>query len=129
MTAATKVAVLASTILAFGLWVGPTAAGDSESEPPVADDLLLASDDQLDADELVRTSGGAIIEQTNVTVPIAENKNTFIVTHGGEINTGSINSSNANTGGVTVTMLNTGAGVVMQNATNINIILGGGGLD
>lgn len=108
---------------------GPAAAGDSDSESLAADDLILASDAQLDSDELVRTTGGSIIEQTNVTIPIAENKNTFIVTHDGEINTGNINSSNANTGGITVTMLNTGAGVVMQNATNVNIILGGGGLD
>jgi len=127
MTAATKVTVIASTIFAFGLWVGPAAAGGADSDSLAADDLFLASEDQLGSDELVRTSGGSVVDQQNNVIAVADNKNTFIVTQGGEINTGSINSSNANTGGITVTMLNTGAGVVMQNATNVNIYLGGGG--
>ena len=110
--------------MAFGPWVGPAAAGDPDRGSLAADDLILLSEDQLESNELVQASGGSSIEQTNVTIPIAENENTF-----GQINTGDINSTSRNTGVIDISMLNTGAGVVMQSGTNINNILGAGGLD
>src|SRR5262245_56321510 len=123
MTAMTRISAL-STILALGLWVGPAAAGDADTTSPAADDIVVAEGSQLEPSELSAASGGhAAVDQDNVNVEEAVNHNTFTVTDGGQLNTGSINSSNANSGGITVTMMNTGAGAVMQNATNINIYL------
>lgn len=119
---ATRIVAL-STILALGLWVGPAAAGDADAGAPAADDLLMANGDQLDPGQMSAAAGGHAVEETNIAIAVADNDNTFTITHGGELNTGAITSTNTNTGGITVSLMNTGAGVVMQNATNINIYL------
>jgi hypothetical protein len=124
MAAMTKISAL-STVLALSLWVGPVAAGDITTDSPAADDTISADGDQLDHSGMVAASGGhATADESNVAVVTATNVNKFDVDHGGELNTGSINASNANTGGITVSMINTGNGVVMQNATNVNVFLG-----
>ena len=51
MTAMTRISAL-STILALGLWVGPAAAGDINTDSPAADDTLVANGDQLDPSQL-----------------------------------------------------------------------------
>jgi hypothetical protein len=122
MAAMTKISAL-STVLALSLWVGPVAAGDIATDSPAADDTIAAGGDPLDHSAMVAASGGQAVEQNNVAATTATNVNKFDVDHGGEINTGGINSSNNNSGGITVSMINTGNGVVMQNATNINIYL------
>src|SRR5882724_2963173 len=123
MTAMTRISAL-STILALGLWVGPAAAGDINTDSPAADDTLTANGDQLDPGEMSAARGGhAVVDESNVAVATATNVNSFSADNGGQINTGAINSSNNNSGGITVSLINTGAGVVMQNATNINIFL------
>jgi hypothetical protein len=122
MTAMTRISAL-STVLALGLWVGPAAAGDADTTSPAADDIVEAEGSQLEPSELSAASGGHAVDQDNVNIQEGVNHNTFTVTDGGRLNTGSINSSNSNSGGITVTMMNTGAGAVMQNATNINIYL------
>ena len=122
MTVTTRISAL-STLLALGLWVGPAVAGDADSGAPAADDLLVASGDQLDPNKMSAASGGHAVDETNIAIASATNVNSFDVDDGGQINTGSLNSSNNNSGGITVNLLNTGAGVVMQNATNINIYL------
>jgi hypothetical protein len=124
MTAMTRISAL-STILALGLWVGPAAAGDINTDSPAADDTLVANGDQLDPGQMSAATGGHAdaVDESNVAVATATNANTFTADNGGQINTGAINSSNNNSGGITVSLINTGAGVVMQNATNINIFL------
>jgi hypothetical protein len=121
MTAMTRISAL-STILALGLWVGPAAAGDINTDSPAADDTLVANGDQLDPGQMSAATGGHV-DESNVAVATATNVNTFSTDNGGQINTGSLNSNNNNSGGITVSLLNTGNGVVMQNATNINIFL------
>lgn len=124
MTAMTRISAL-STILALGLWVGPAAAGDINTGSPAADDTLVADGDQLDPAQMSAATGGHAdaVDESNVAVATATNVNTFSADKGGQINTGSLNSANNNSGGITVSLLNTGNGVVMQNATNINIFL------
>ena len=124
MTAMTKISAL-STILALGLWVGPAAAGDINTDSPAADDTLVANGDQLDPGQMSAATGGHAdaVDASNVANAEATNVNSFSADHGGQINTGSLNSANNNSGGITVSLLNTGNGVVMQNATNINIFL------
>lgn len=121
MTVMTRISAL-STILALGLWVGPAAAGDINTDSPAADDTLVANGDQLDPGQMSAATGGHV-DESNVAVATATNVNTFSTDNGGQINTGSLNSNNNNSGGITVSLLNTGNGVVMQNATNINIFL------
>jgi len=121
MTAMTRISAL-STILALGLWVGPAAAGDINTDSPAADDTVVANGDQLDPGQMSAATGGHV-DESNVAVATATNVNTFSADNGGQINTGSLNSNNNNSGGITVSLLNTGNGVVMQNATNINIFL------
>ena len=124
MTATTRISAL-STILALGLWVGPAAAGDMNTNSPAADDTLVTTSDQLDPGQMSAARGGhAVAEESNVAVADATNVNHFSADDGGQINTGAINSSNNNSGGITVSLINTGNGVVMQNATNINVFLG-----
>ena len=124
MTAMTRISAL-STILALGLWVGPAAAGDMNTNSPAADDTLVTNGGQLDPSQMSAASGGhAVVDVSNVAVADATNVNHFSVDDGGQINTGAINSSNNNSGGITVSLINTGNGVVMQNATNINVFLG-----
>jgi len=124
MTAMTRISAL-STILALTLWVGPATAGDANTGSPAADDTLVANGDQLDPNQMSSARGGhAVADESNVAAADATNVNTFTADKGGQINTGAIDSSNNNSGGITVSLINTGNGVVMQNATNINIFLG-----
>jgi len=124
VTAMTRISAL-STILALSLWVGPAAAGDANTGSPAADDTVAANGDQLDPSQMSSARGGhAVAEESNVAAADATNVNTFNADKGGQINTGAINSANNNSGGITVSLINTGNGVVMQNATNINVFLG-----
>ena len=127
MTATKQAVLAAASVLAFGLWVGSAAAGESTTGDPAAGDFLtVPTSDQLGTNDMSSASTGQVVTQLTSTDQNANVKdNDIVIGDNSTMTTGTASTLSQNSGGFNVNMTNSGNNVVMQNTTNLNIFLGG----
>jgi len=125
MAAKNGAVLTAASLLAFGLWVGSAAAGESNTGDPAAGDFLnVPSNDQLGSGELSSTNTGQVTQLTSTSQDADVKHNDINIGDNSSMTTGSASTFSQNSGGFNVNMTNTGNNVVMQNTTNVNVYLG-----